>query len=132
MSRNLPYLALSSLVWYSCGTEAPTDISIVYTVVYSLEVEGVQNVVTSINWTAHDGTETEVSNPPTGWTREFLAFSGDRVGLRLEGAVSNGEIRIHLGATSPGVTGIRGDDVCTESAGILTSCTLLLSQVTLP
>ena len=125
-------IAFSSLAWYSCGSNEPTDFTIVYRVVYSLAVEGVQSEVTDIHWTAHDGTENLVSNPPAGWALELTAFSGDQVGLRLEGRVSNGEIRIRLSATSPGVTGISGDDSCSEDAGIPTSCALLLSQVTLP
>lgn len=125
-------MAFTSLAWNGCGSNEPTNVLIVYDVSYSLEIVGNQSKVTSIHWTAANGTETEVTNPPSGWRLQMLAFSGDLIGLRAVGSASNGEFRISLSATSPGVTGITGTDSCSDDTGILRACSLMLPQTVLP
>lgn len=125
-------ITVGPLAFGACGSTDPTNISIIYNITYSLEIEGFENEVTSIFWTASDGSETEVQKPASDWTKELLGFSGDRIGLRVEGSVSRGEIRIRMVASSPGVPGTNISDGCSDDVGILQTCNVTLPPVTLP
>ena len=73
-----------------------------------------------------------LDNPSDGWSTEFPAGDGQRVGATAVGTVKNGAIILFMSATTAGRAPILGNEECTESAGTPTACQLDIPKTTLP
>jgi hypothetical protein len=108
-----------------------TTASRLYTVTYSLTIQGNQSTVTVLTYRTQSGTTT-VNNPTNGWSIQVAVSGGTTIGMTAQGTVNNGMIQINMeGREAGGGNQVTGQDSC-SAQGLAVPCNLDIPETTVP